>query len=109
MRKIVILRATAIGDFIMALPALLALHETYPQAEITYLGRQWHVDFLTSRLPGVHRVLAVPPPLGKDIELGLVIDPQVEETFLREMQGESSTWRCKCTAAVRTPISLSAG
>ncbi len=88
--KMAILRATAIGDFIMALPALRALHASYPQAEITYLGRRWHADFLLERrLPGIQRVVSVPPPLGEDINRGLVIDPQEEEAFFAEMQGEA--------------------
>ena len=87
-QRIAVLRATAIGDFIMALPALKALHECYPQAEITYLGRQWHVDYLKGRLPGVGRAVAVPPPRGEDIARGLVINPPEEEAFFAQMQKE---------------------
>ncbi len=86
-KAIAVLRATAIGDFIISLPALQALHNAYPQADITYLGRQWHVGFLKDRLPGVSRVIAVPPPQGEDIARGLVIDPQAETTFFTKMQG----------------------
>ncbi len=88
-RRIAVFRATAIGDFMMALPALNALHQAYPQAEITYMGRQWHADFLKGRLPGVTRVIAVPPPRGDDIARGLVIDPLEEEGFFAQMQGEA--------------------
>lgn len=37
-RKIAVLRANGIGDFIFALPALSALRATYPDAEIVLLG-----------------------------------------------------------------------
>ena len=37
-KKIAVLRANAIGDFIFTLPALQALRQTYPKAEIRLLG-----------------------------------------------------------------------
>jgi ADP-heptose:LPS heptosyltransferase len=43
--KIAVLRANALGDFIFVLPALQALRQAYPQAEIVYLGLEWHRDF----------------------------------------------------------------
>lgn len=50
-KKIAVLRANALGDFIFALPALRALKETFPDDEIVYLGKKMHQDFLTGR-PG---------------------------------------------------------
>ncbi|NLG98605.1 MAG: glycosyltransferase family 9 protein [Chloroflexi bacterium] len=88
-RKIALLRATALGDLIFALPAIEALRAAYPQAELVYLGRRWHVDFLSGRLPGSHRVIAVPPPVGADIARGLVIDPAAEDEFFPRMQAEA--------------------
>ena len=87
-KKIAVFRATALGDLIFALPALNAIHQSYPQAEIVYLGRAWHAAFLPGRADGVQRVLAVPPAQGSDIEQGRVIDPRVERAFLAEMQAE---------------------
>ncbi|MDB5110427.1 MAG: glycosyltransferase family 9 protein, partial [Mucilaginibacter sp.] len=37
-KKIAVLRVNALGDFIFTLPALQALRETFPDAEIVYLG-----------------------------------------------------------------------
>jgi ADP-heptose:LPS heptosyltransferase len=37
-RKIAVLRANGLGDFIFALPALAALRRTHPDAEIVLLG-----------------------------------------------------------------------
>jgi ADP-heptose:LPS heptosyltransferase len=87
--KIAVFRATALGDLIFALPALDALRETYPQAEIVYLGRAWHTSFLPGRLAGRHRVVAVPPArTAEHIIQGLVIDPEAEAEFIRQMQAE---------------------
>lgn len=63
-RKIAVLRPSALGDFIFALPALQALRRTYPHAEMVYLGRVWHRDFLKGHPGIVDRVLVVPPCLG---------------------------------------------
>jgi ADP-heptose:LPS heptosyltransferase len=63
-KKIAVLRANAIGDYIFALPALYALRAAYPQAEIVLLGKDWHVDYITGRPGPVKRVLPVPPYKG---------------------------------------------
>jgi ADP-heptose:LPS heptosyltransferase len=87
-KKIAVFRATALGDFIMAVPALRALHETYPDAEIVYLGRSWHQMYLPGRLPGIGRVLEIPPPQGEDIARGEVIDARFYDDFVLQMQAE---------------------
>jgi ADP-heptose:LPS heptosyltransferase len=58
--KIAVLRANAIGDYIFTLPALIALRQAYPAAEITLVGRDWHRDFLSGRPGPYDRVIAVP-------------------------------------------------
>jgi ADP-heptose:LPS heptosyltransferase len=62
--KIAVLRANAIGDFVLALPALEALHEAYPKAKVVLLGRPWHHHFLSGRPSPVDRVIPVPPSRG---------------------------------------------
>ncbi|ARP85456.1 glycosyltransferase family 9 protein [Bordetella genomosp. 9] len=62
--RIAVLRANAIGDFILALPALQALRDTYPEARITLLGCQWHADFLAARPGPVDEVVVLPPIPG---------------------------------------------
>src|SRR5690348_4071324 len=59
-RKIAVLRANALGDFIFTIPALEALRVAYPAAEIVLLGREWHAEFLHGRPGPVHRVVAIP-------------------------------------------------
>jgi len=63
-RKIAVLRANALGDFIFALPALEALRAAYPRAEIVLLAKKWHATFLEGRPGPVDRVVVVPPCEG---------------------------------------------
>jgi ADP-heptose:LPS heptosyltransferase len=59
-RRIGVLRATALGDFVFALPALDALRAAYPGSEIVLLGREWHRQLLDGRPSPVDRVVALP-------------------------------------------------
>ncbi len=63
-KKIAVLRANALGDFIFSLPALQALRTTYPKAEIVLLGKKWHEEFLKNRPSPIDRVLIIPPAKG---------------------------------------------
>ena len=63
-RKIAVLRAGGIGDFIFTLPALGALREAYPEAEIALLGDDWHEELLSGRPGPPDRAIAVPPSTG---------------------------------------------
>ncbi|HET7303804.1 MAG TPA: glycosyltransferase family 9 protein [Segeticoccus sp.] len=79
-RRIVVLRANGIGDFVVAVPALAALRCAYPGAEITVLGDGWLPAFLHERPGPWDRVLVAPrvpglrhrtkdEPEGDDVEL----------------------------------------
>ncbi|MDH6464893.1 ADP-heptose:LPS heptosyltransferase [Micromonospora sp. A200] len=63
-RRIAVLRANALGDFIFALPALESLRAAYPEAEIVLLGAPWHAKLWRDRPGPVDRVLVVPPAPG---------------------------------------------
>ena len=76
--KIAVLRANALGDFIFVLPALQALRQAYPQAEIVYLGLEWHRDFLKDRPSPVDRVIVIPE--GSLVE-GLKQRPPMDDFF----------------------------
>lgn len=58
--KIVVLHAKALGDLIVTLPALAALKETYPVAELILLAQPWAKKFLEGRPSPVDRVVPVP-------------------------------------------------
>lgn len=59
-RKIAVFRPNAVGDFMFCLPALYSLRDSFRNAEIVYLGREWHRDFLDDRPGPVDRVVVVP-------------------------------------------------
>ncbi|HVL83341.1 MAG TPA: glycosyltransferase family 9 protein [Pseudonocardia sp.] len=59
-RRIAVLRCNAVGDHLMATPALTALRAAYPGTEITLLGAPWHERFLTGRPGPVDRVDVLP-------------------------------------------------
>lgn len=63
-RKIVVLRPGAVGDFVFALPALHALKAAYPGAELVLAGTAWQRAFLRGRPGPVDRVVEVPPVPG---------------------------------------------
>lgn len=62
--SIAVLRANAVGDFVVALPALTALRRAYPHATITLLGRDWHADFLRLRPSPLDDVIVLPPSIA---------------------------------------------
>jgi ADP-heptose:LPS heptosyltransferase len=62
--KLAVLRANAIGDYLVSLPAIQALRAAYPAAELVLLGADWHAGFLAGRPGPVDRCLPVPPTVG---------------------------------------------
>src|SRR5690242_2916642 len=87
-RRIAVLRANAIGDFLLALPALEALRAAYPTAEIVLLGKHWHRDFLAGRPGPVDRVVVVPPSRGVNDVAGVEENPAELERFFAAMRRE---------------------
>jgi ADP-heptose:LPS heptosyltransferase len=87
-RKVAVLRANAVGDFVMALPALEALRHAYPGAEIVLLGAPWHVDFLRHRPGPVDRAIALPPIPGITVSEDSARSRHVSDRFLAEMREE---------------------
>ena len=88
-KKIAVLRSNGIGDFMFTLPALHALRNTYPQAEIVLLGLEWHAEFLAGRPGPVDRVEVVPRSRGVRNLPGEDDDPQALAHFFRRMQDEN--------------------
>lgn len=87
-RKIAVLRANALGDYIFTLPALDALRAAYPNAEITLLGLDWHAGFLENRPGPVNRVIVIPPCRGIRDKAGEAEDPAELDRFFEAMTRE---------------------
>ncbi len=87
-RKIAVLRPNAVGDFMFCLPALHALKDRYPEAELVYLGLPWHVEFLAGRPGPVDRTLAIPPIEGISASAGVSCGKSDGEQFLTAVRSE---------------------
>ncbi len=88
-KKIAVLRANALGDFIFILPALQALKDTFPNAEIVLLGKKWHDEYLTGRPNIVDRIVVVPPYPGVGAAYNYQVDEAQLNQFFAEMQAEN--------------------
>jgi ADP-heptose:LPS heptosyltransferase len=85
--KLAVLRANAIGDYLVSLPAIEALRTAYPQAELVLLGADWHASFLAGRPGPVDRCLPVPPTAGvRDDQPPS--QPAVADRFFARMRAE---------------------
>ncbi|HEX8034197.1 MAG TPA: glycosyltransferase family 9 protein [Ktedonobacterales bacterium] len=87
-RKIAVLRANALGDLIFTLPALDALHSTYPGAELVLLGLSWHHSFFAQRPSPVNRVIVTPIYQGVHDEPGGEENLAEQDAFFTAMKGE---------------------
>lgn len=87
-RKILVLRPNAVGDFVFSLPALHALRYAYPAAEIWYVGKRWHVDFLLGRPGPIDRVVVIPPVASVGARHDALVDQFAIDAFVDEMRSE---------------------
>ena len=87
-RKIAVLRPNAVGDFMFCLPALHALKHSYPEAELVYLGLDWHGQFLLNRPGPVDRVVVLPPISGVTANADAQCDEGPAEEFFDAMRRE---------------------
>ncbi len=87
-RKIAVLRANALGDFIFAQPALHALRSAYPEAEIDLLGKEWHAAYVKDRPGPINGVIPIPPYKGVSMPDTWVgpEDSSVIDDFFNKMQ-----------------------
>jgi ADP-heptose:LPS heptosyltransferase len=87
-RKIAILRANALGDFIFILPAVHALRAAYSQAEIVLLGKMWHAGFVLGHVPDIDRVVVVPAYPGVSEPEAASANQAQLDAFFAGMQAE---------------------
>jgi ADP-heptose:LPS heptosyltransferase len=85
-RKIAVLNPSAVGDFIVTLPALHAIKAAYPHAQIVYIGKQWHAELLMDRPGPVDQVAVIPPVPGVGASPDMRADDERIEAFLRTMR-----------------------
>jgi ADP-heptose:LPS heptosyltransferase len=87
-RKILVLRPNAVGDFVFALPALHALRYAYPAAEVWYVGKKWHAEFLTGRPGPIDRVVVIPPVASVGARNDAQVDQFAVDAFIDQMRSE---------------------
>lgn len=88
-RRIAVLRANGLGDYIVSEPALTALRAAYPDAEITLLGGAHHELLLAGRPGPVDRVVRVPAISGVRVSDGTPDAPAAEvEDWCRARRAE---------------------
>lgn len=85
-RRLVVLRPNAIGDFVFALPALHALRASWPQAHITLLGRAWHHALLSGRPGPIDEVVVLPDIPGVGAPEDSPSDTKEVDRFVASMQ-----------------------
>ncbi|HEX6982682.1 MAG TPA: glycosyltransferase family 9 protein, partial [Balneolaceae bacterium] len=76
------------GDFVFTLPALYALRERFPDAEIVFLGKQMYRDFLSQRNLPIDKVVVVPPYPGVGEAEDFEPDQEEVDHFFQEMEKE---------------------
>ena len=82
-RRLAILRALHLGDFLLAVPALRSLRAGFPNAEITLIGLPWTEPFVRRYHRYLDRFVVFPGYPGIDEGSG---DPEQVERFLAEQR-----------------------
>ena len=83
-RKVALLRASRLGDFVCATPAFCALRSALPEAEISFVGLPF-IAPLATRLASFDRFFPFPGALGIAEQL---FDARKLTVFLKRMQDE---------------------
>lgn len=86
--RIAVLRANALGDFLFSWPALVALREAQPTAEIVLLGTAMHRELLAGRPGPIDRVVVLPPVRGVSAGPDEPTDETATARFVDELRAE---------------------
>ena len=87
-KKIAILRANGLGDFIVTLPAIKAIRDAYPAAELVMLAKPWHKNFLEKGRTPVDRVEVVPVLKHIREDIGEEENQDELNVFFQKMKNE---------------------
>ncbi len=82
-RRIAIFRALQLGDLLVAVPALRALRQRFPRAEITLIGLPWAAEFVERYRCYLDRFVAFAGYPGIN---ELPVDPQKSARFIAEQR-----------------------
>jgi len=92
-RRIAVLRGGGLGDLVFTLPAIQALRDAYPQADIALLGTAQHRELLRGRPGPVDRVELLPRAEG--IHSGGVEDTGTRDAFVEALRARSLDLACQ--------------
>lgn len=87
-RKLAVVRANGLGDYLFAVPALHALRAKYPHAEIVLLAQQWHRALLTGRPGPIDRIEIIPTCPGVGAQTDAAEDTTGLDRFFAAMTAE---------------------
>lgn len=87
--RIAVVRGGGIGDLVMAMPAINALAQTYPQAHITLLGMPAHAAILEHRRSAIATVDVLPLAEGIRVQPGSEPTEAALTGFVRSMRRKS--------------------
>lgn len=86
--RIAVVRGGGLGDLVFALPAIQALKDTYPDADVTLLGTPAHAALLAGRPGPVSRALPLPVANGVFQPEHAEPDPAEQAEFFRQAVAE---------------------
>src|SRR5437588_584899 len=84
-RKIAVFRALFLGDLLCSVPALRALRQRFPEAEISLIGLPWATEFV-QHCPYIDQLVVFP---GYEGIAEVPYDQARTTAFLRTAQAES--------------------
>lgn len=86
-KKILIIRLDRIGDVILSTPAIRAIRQGFPEAEIKLLVREYTKDLVIHN-PNIDRLLIYEKDkIGNDYDLAIVLHPGFKQNYITFISG----------------------